>query len=332
MTLKNKFLSICILLSLIVATGCKEEAKPGTVAEEKKPVKIPLFNADSTFAYLEKQLSFGPRNPGSEGHVTCKDWMVSKFKSLGADVIAQDFTANIYTGDSYPAWNIIAQYNPKHKKRVILSAHWDTRFIGEEDSDPDMRKKPIPGADDGGTGTAVLIEIARILNENPIDLGVDLILWDAEDQGQRGVANDRLWCLGSQYWSRNKHKKNYKAQYGINLDMVGAKNPRFGKELNSQKYARATVDKLWSLAQNMGYGDMFVNDPTGPMTDDHLFVCQIAKIPMLDVINSPVGNKNAFIKEWHTHDDDISKIDKRSLRVVGQVVTAAIYKESTGHF
>ncbi len=314
--------------------GCGGDTATKTVQTvQKPPAKIPAFSQDSAYAYLEKQLSFGPRNPGAPGHVACKDWMVGKFKSFGADVIAQEFIANLYTGESHQAWNIIAQYNPQHQKRVILSAHWDSRFIGEEDKDKNKRDQPIPGADDAGSGTAVLIEIARLLGENPIDLGVDIILWDAEDQGKRGRGEaETWWCLGSQHWSKNKHKKNYNARYGFNLDMVGAKNPRFGKEAWSQRYAKNVTDKLWTLAQNMGYSDMFVNDTTGPITDDHMFVNQIAKIPMLDIINTPLDSPTAFIKEWHTHDDDISAIDKRSMRIVGQVVTAAIYKESTGHF
>jgi len=331
----SKLSFILLALAAIVISGCNGDSatKPAEPVVQKKPAKIPGFNADSAYVYLEKQLSFGPRNPGSTGHVACKDWFVEKFTALGAEVIAQDFTANIYTGDSHPAWNIIAQYNPEKKKRVILSAHWDTRFIGEEDNDADMRDKPIPGADDGGSGTAVLIEIARILQNNPIDLGVDIILWDAEDQGQRGAESPRtLWCLGSQHWSRNKHKKNYKAEYGINLDMVGGKNPRFGKDYFSQKYAKVANDKLWAMAQGMGYGDIFVNDFSSQITDDHVFVSEIGRIPMMDIINTPKGTKNSFIAEWHTHDDDIAAIDKRSLRIVGQVVIAAIYKESTGHF
>ncbi len=312
--------------------SCNDSTTKSETVVQTQPVKIPAFSQDSAYAYLEKQLSFGPRNPGSVGHVACKDWMVEKFTSFGAEVIAQSFNAQLYTGDSYPAWNIIAQINPEKKKRVILSAHWDTRFIGEEDPDSKMKDKPIPGADDGGSGTAVLIELARVLQKNPIDLGVDIILWDAEDQGKRGATEPKeLWCLGSQYWSKNKHKKNYRAKYGINLDMIGGKNPRFPKEYFSQKYAGQLLDKLWEMAQGMGYSDMFVNDQVGQIVDDHLFVNQIAKIPMIDIINLPAST-GSFIEEWHTHDDDISAIDKRSLRVVGQVITAALYKESTGHF
>lgn len=319
---------LCILLF----TQCNQDTKPTVAVEEKKePVSIPVFNADSAFYYLEKQLSFGPRVPGTEGHRNCKEWMVDKFESLGAEVIQQDFVANIYTGEKWDATNIIAQFNPRHKDRIILSAHWDSRFIAEEDKNRKKKDQPIPGADDAGSGVAVLIEIARQLSENPIDLGIDIILWDAEDQGKRGPTSPaELWCLGSQYWSRKHHKKNYRAMYGINLDMVGAKNPRFAKDEVSRQFAGKVVEKVWTMARNMGYSDMFVNENTQGLTDDHTFVNRIAGIPMIDIINQPKGSKTGFVPHWHTHNDNIDAIDKRSLRVVGQVVLAVIYRESDG--
>ena len=319
------------LIGLVLAlflTACQNEP-PSKPSEPKPNITVPKFNRDSAYVYLESQLAFGPRNPGSDGHKNCKDWMVRKFKSYGAEVIEQDFTAVIHTGDRYPSTNIIAQFNPEKKKRVILSAHWDTRYIAEQDPDNKKKEIPIPGADDGGSGVAVLLEIGRLLAENPIDLGIDIILWDAEDQGKRGANQPtELWCLGSQYWSRNPHNKKYKASYGINLDMVGAKNPRFGKDDVSANYAGKVLNKVWSLAQRMGYSDMFVNDSTGGITDDHYFVNTIAGIPMIDIINQPHGSKTGFVDHWHTHGDDINVIDKRSLFVVGQVVLATIYNES----
>ena len=326
--LLNSLLGFFLLTLLF---SCKDDSKKATttVVEKKPAVKIPVFNQDSAYAFIEKQLSFGTRVPGSEGHKACKKWMVSKFKSYGADVIEQDFIAQVYTGESLESTNIIAQFNPKHKDRIILSAHWDTRFIGEEDNDKNLKDKPIPGADDGGSGTGVLIEVARQLQANPIDYGIDIILWDAEDQGSRG-SSQPTWCLGSQYWSRNKHTKKYRPKYGINLDMIGAKNPRFGQDVFSRQYAGQALDKVWKLAKNMGYSDMFVNVDTGQLTDDHFYVNTMGGIPMIDIINQPHNSTTGFMHAWHTHDDDISVIDKRSLRVVGQVVTAVIYKESDG--
>jgi len=332
--MNKNILHIFFCVSLLLLIGCRSDPptnKKGKTEQPPKTVKIPSFNSDSAYVHIEKQLSFGVRVPGTPTHKACKDWMVSKFKSYGAEVIEQDFTANIFNGEKWASTNVIAQFNPEKKKRVVLSAHWDSRFIAEQDEDKKMRDKPIPGADDGGSGTGVLIELARILGENPIDLGVDIILWDAEDQGDPSKNPVKeSWCLGSQHWARKKHAKNYKAIWGINLDMVGSKNPRFGHDQASKVYAGTLLNKVWTLAQNMGYSDMFVNEDMGGLTDDHLYINQIAKIPMIDIINLPEGGEVKFMGCWHKHCDDISIISKRSLRVVGQVVTAAIYKESVG--
>lgn len=329
---------LLLLFASILIYSCGSDGatatKPkGEQAPAKKSVNIPSFNSDSSFVFIEKQLSFGTRVPGTPSHKACKDWLVSKFKSYGAEVIEQDFTANLYTGTKAASTNIIAQFNPKINKRVILAAHWDTRMFGDKDDDISMRDKPIPGADDGGSGVGVLLEIARLIKNNPIDMGIDIILFDAEDQGKSGAdAPVTYWCLGSQYWSKNKHRGNYQAMYGILLDMVGAKKPTFGQDEYSLQYAGPQVKKLWDLAQRMGYSDMFVNQKTQGLVDDHVFVNTIAKIPMLDIINRSTSSESSFQKCWHTHCDDISVIDKRSLKVVGQVVTAAIYKESIGNF
>jgi len=315
------------ILTISIFAACKNEPAQKPVVENKPRVKIPAFNADSAYQHIKTQLDFGFRVPGTPEHKACRDWFVKKFESYGADVIAQDFIAEIYNGEKWASSNIIAQFNPDHKDRVILSAHWDSRFIAEEDPDRKRKEDPIPGADDGASGVGVLIEIGRVLQENPIDMGIDIILWDAEDQGERS-GNNYSWCLGSQHWSKNKHKKNYRAKYGINLDMVGAANPRFGKDQDSRKYAGNVINKIWQLAQNMGYSDMFVNENTEGLLDDHTIINTMARIPMIDIINQPNGN--GFVKHWHTHGDDLSTINKRTLRVVGQVVTAAMYKESDG--
>ncbi len=334
MMIKTKFISIFGLFLVLLLVGCKQDStsKPTATTATKKVV-IPAFSQDSAYAFVKKQVDFGPRVPGTDEHKACKEWMVGKFESYGAEVIQQDFDARIYTGDVWPSTNIIAQFNPESKKRIILAAHWDSRMIAEEDNNVKKINDPILGADDGGSGVGVLIEIGRILKNNPVDLGIDIILFDAEDQGKRGPKEPITnWCIGSQHWSRNKHYKGYKAKYGILLDMVGAKNPRFGKDQVSKEYAGLLQEKVWSLAQNMGYSDMFVDQYTGALTDDHYFVNVIAGIPMIDIINQPPGSDTGFGTHWHTHGDDMSIISKRTLRVVGQVVTAAIYKEDGNQF
>ena len=328
-------LSYCCL-GILLLFSCGSDSKKSTPAVEpevKNIVRIPAFNQDSSYSFVAKQVGFGPRVPGTEEHKACKDWTVKKFESYGAEVIQQDFVAKIYTGENWDATNIIAQFNPDSKERILLCAHWDSRMIAEEDKNVSLRMKPILGADDGGSGVGVLLEIARLLNEHPIELGVDIVLFDAEDQGQRGAnAPPEFWCLGSQYWARNLHRKKYKPKYGILLDMVGSKNARFGKEGYSKQYAGKIQDKVWQLAQNMGYSDLFVNDNTGSITDDHYFVNAIAGIPTIDIINQPKVTQTGFGHYWHTHDDDMDVIDKRTLQVVGQVVAATVYKTNNGQF
>lgn len=325
--MNTKYLIGFFVILLIGISACKTDPKTSEPAVKKDPVKIPAANGDSLYTFVEKQLSFGYRIPGTPEHIACKDWIVSKLESYGADVIEQKFTTSFLTVKNVDAFNIIASFNPNHKKRILIGAHWDSRMIAEKDQDKAKQDKPISGADDGGSGVAGLLEIARQLSENEIDLGIDLIFFDAEDQGNSNV--DESWALGAQHWGKNMHKRGYKAKFGILLDMIGSKGATFGKEFYSQQYAKSYQDKVWTLARRMGYTDMFVNTLFGRIGDDHLYVNKYAGIPMFDIINYRVG-ENLFGAYHHTHDDDIDVIDKRTLRVVTQVVLAAIFKESEG--
>lgn len=319
-------------LIMIVAfmISCKSDTPSGlpdgTTTEVVPNVTIPAFNRDSAYQFIATQVSFGPRNLGSEGHEACKNWIVQKLTSYGVDVSEQDFKANLHTGEVFDATNIIGKINPSIQKRIVIAAHWDTRYIADQDEDSEIQNKPILGADDGGSGVAALIEIARVVQDNPVDLGIDLVFFDAEDQGASGGAQNETWCLGAQYWARNLASGN-RPQYGILLDMIAAKGATFSKEGASLYYARSIVEKVWKLAGSMGYGHYFVNNTIGQLVDDHLFVNQIAGLPMIDIIH---WSRGSFGAHWHTHDDDLDIIDKNVLGAVGQVVTALIYKESVG--
>ena len=323
----TRHISILLMLATIGFTACESDTHSGGATQQKPvaQVTVPAFNRDSAFAYVKRQVSFGPRNLGSEGHSACKDWILAKLKDFELNVEEQSFTANLYTGESFPATNILASINPSENKRIVLAAHWDTRHIAEKEVDADKRDDPILGADDGASGVAVLLEIARTIQAHPVDLGVDFVFFDAEDHGDNGGQTD-TWCLGSQYWSRNLPASN-RPQYGILLDMVGSKGASFPKEAISINFANTVVEKVWSLAQSMGYGHYFVNTKVPSITDDHLFVNQLAGLPMIDIINH---KGNSFGSYHHTHDDDMDIIDRNTLRVVGQVVLALLYKESVG--
>ena len=316
------------------------ETPQETVSAPKvKPVPIPPFNKDSAYAFVAKQVSIGTREPGSKGIEECREWMISMLKKYDAEVHEQKFNATYYSGETHPGVNIIGKINPSHKNRVILAAHYDTRFIAEQDSDPTRQNDPILGADDGGSGVGILMEIARIISENPIDLGVDLIFFDAEDQGKRGggIETRDTWCIGSQYWSKNPHESGYDAKFGILLDMVGAENATFSRENVKGVYRNATeltelYQKVWALARAMKKGSYFQNRIAGGITDDHYFVNTFAGITMIDIINRPMVSESGFGPHWHTHNDNIDIISPSTLGAVGQVVTAVIYKESTGAF
>jgi len=314
-----------------------------TIPEKKvnpNPRRVPKFEQDSAYAHIAKQISFGTRVPNSPGHTACKNWLVSQLKSYKANVIEQDFTADAYYGVTYNGTNIIGQYNPEATERICLAAHWDTRHVAEKDKDESMQNKPIDGADDGASGVGVLMEIARLISENGIDIGLDIILFDAEDNGitstdePESIAemeeNNRTWCLGSQHWGKNPHTPNYKAKFGILLDMVGANGARFPLEGHSAKNAGPTLDKVWKLAKTMGFANYFVPEKGGAITDDHYYVMKHRQFPMIDIINLSKKPNQSFGDHHHTHGDNLDVIDKRVLKAVGRVVTATIYRENNG--
>lgn len=327
-----------VLLYGMTLSACKDDRTTTTPSEtpsetpaiRPEPVPIPQFDASGAFQFIEKQLAFGTREPGSSGHDACRQWMADQLRSFGFDVIEQNFKAKMLNGNTYQATNIIGQYNPGHPRRILLSAHWDTRAVADYDPNEALRQKPFLGADDGASGVAVLMEIARLLQDHPIDMGVDIIFFDAEDQGVDSGRDPLSWCQGSQHWGRNPHVAGYKAQFGIHLDMVGAKNPRFAREGYSRQYAAHVLDKVWGLAQGMGYGMFFVNELAPPVTDDHYFINEYARIPTINIINKPLGSSTGFGTHWHTHGDDIDIIDPKTLKAVGQVVTAALYNTYMG--
>jgi glutaminyl-peptide cyclotransferase len=327
------YIFIAIVIGGIIFQSCpslQDNSGSAVVKDpEKKVLQIPAFNRDSAFSFVDAQVAFGPRVTNSEGHRKCKAWLVDKFKSYGAVVVEQEFKATQYTGKVLNGVNIIASFNPTAPKRVIFAAHWDSRHIADQDEKD--QDKPILGADDGASGVGILVELARQLKEKPTEMGIDLILFDAEDLGKDDVQtmeDMKTWCLGSQHWAANPHVPGYRAKYGVLLDMVGATGARFTKDKISMQYAGEYMDKIWRMASNQGFGAYFVSDLSGEMTDDHYFVNTIAGIPMLDIINRPTDG--GFVKHWHTHNDNIQAIDKETIRVVGQLLLHVIYNENEG--
>ncbi|MFN4993779.1 MAG: M28 family peptidase, partial [Bacteroidota bacterium] len=282
----------------------------------------PNFNADSAYYFVDKQVSFGPRVTNSEPHKKCGDWLVAELRKMSDNVIEQKTTLTNYDGRQLNIRNIIAEINPKADKRILLCAHWDSRPFADEDTKD--TNKPILGANDGGSGVGVLMEIARIIKNNPLSVGIDIVLFDAEDLGKSEHNNS--YCLGSQYWSTNLHKPGYKAEYGILLDMVGAANAKFAWEEVSVTYARLVLEKVWGTAQVLGYPH-FVYYNKGGIIDDHAYVNKNAGIPTIDIIHFDTQTQSGFPEHWHTHRDNMYAIDRTTLKAVGQTLLEVIYSE-----
>lgn len=331
--LKNNRILGLLLALLVLFAGCGDDKKNGgkkpvtTNGGEEIPKPVmrtaPQFNADTAFAFIEKQLSFGPRIPNSSGHVKCGDWIVAKFKSYGAEVTEQKVNLTAHDGAVFRSRNIIASYNPEAATRVIVSCHWDSRPFA--DKDPEKPNAPVPAANDGGSGVGMILEFARLIKDKTPTVGIDFIMFDAEDYGAYDVENS--FSLGSQYWSKNKHKPGYHAKFGINLDMVGAKGARFIQEGWSRKFAPGYTNQVWIIAQELGYGNYFPNvgEDYG-VTDDHYYVATIANIPMVEIIDRDMITME-FFPHWHRTTDDISKISRETLKAVGQTVLETLFRE-----
>jgi glutaminyl-peptide cyclotransferase len=332
----NKFqYFIFFLLTVFLLFSCKTDTpKEAPSTPTYTIVNAPDFNADSAYYYIEKQVSFGPRVPNTPEHQAAALWLAEKLGEFADTVYLQKADLKAFDGTILKATNIIGSFNDQAQKRVLLAAHWDTRPFADQDSE--RTNEPILGANDGASGVGVLIELARILSENPVNIGVDIILFDAEDYGQPSFSSlpyvPDSYCLGSQYWAANPHKKNYTADFGILLDMVGAENAVFTMEGTSVYYAKNILYKVWSIGKVLGFSDYFSFQETPPITDDHLYINKIAGIPTIDIIQYDRATRTGFGEYWHTHDDDMSIISKNTLKAVGQTVTQVVYQFDSGNF
>jgi Peptidase family M28 len=318
-----------LMLPLALGVGSCDDKPAVNTPPEQLPenVTVPAFSADTAYALVAKQVSFGPRVVGQPGHKACGDWLVQSLKAYGAGVTEQQPTITKPLG-KLPIRNIIASYYTERTRRIMLMAHWDTRPEADNDPDKKNHRKPIPGANDGGSGVGVLLELARILHTNDPGVGVDLFFWDAEDLGQTDVQDS--YCLGAQYWSRNPVPAGYKPAYGILLDMVGAKGAQFTQEANSEQYAKGVLNNVWQTAHRLGYGQYFLFQKDAGILDDHYYVNTLAGIPSIDIIHrDPKGD--GFFPQWHTLGDDMSQISTETLKAVGQTITAVVWYDGAMH-
>lgn len=322
---------------LLVACGTTKKSQ----GEEQKAVSV-AFCADSAYAFCAAQCQYGPRTMNSVAHEECGKWVAEKFRQYGCDVELQQADLKGYDGTILKSTNIIAksrqptansqQLTANSKKpRILICAHWDSRPWADNDPDSANWRKPVMAANDGASGVAVMLEIARLLQQNDsVGVAVDFVCFDAEDWGMPQWESDSdadSWALGAQYWAANCPKEIANSyQYGILLDMVGGQSARFYQEYFSMKYARNIVEKVWQAASAAGYGSYFPAKDGGGVTDDHLPVNEKAGIPCIDIINHyPDCEQSNFGPTWHTINDDMQHIDKNTLQAVGQTLIQLLF-------
>ncbi|MFT7114515.1 MAG: glutaminyl-peptide cyclotransferase [Candidatus Azotimanducaceae bacterium] len=325
--MKNKLVALVATTFLLAA--CSSDTKPTKAPVKPRPeVKVPSFNADSAYNFIDAQVAFGPRVPNSMGHKACGDYLQQTLERFTDTVYVQEGTVKRFDMQEMNFRNFVGSINPKASSRVLLVAHWDTRFTSDQEEGVDVA---ILGANDGGSGVGVLLEVARQMSISKPSVGVDILLLDVEDQGQPSDSElnqvRNSWCLGSQYWARNPHVSNYYAKYGILLDMVGGLNAKFKQEGISRAYASSIVDKVWNEAQNAGYSSYFLFQEAPEIVDDHLYINGLANIPTIDIIENDQSTEYFFNKHWHTTKDDMSNISKPTLKAVGQTLLEVVYRE-----
>ena len=280
---------------------------------------MPNFDEDRAFDYLIAQCDFGPRNPGSEGYYACLEFMISELDKTADEIILQNFSYQEQRDKRrYDLENVIARYNPDAEFQTIISCHWDTRPWADEETNRRDREQPIMGANDGASGVAVLLELAKILGENPPPIGVNLVFFDGEDMGVRG--ENETYCQGSRYFAKNLPIP--RPNEAINLDMVGDKQLVLPIERYSLEFHPKLVRYLWDRARDMGL-DAFEGRVDYAIYDDHVPLYEIAGIPAIDLIDFKYPN--SYANFWHTLDDVPENCSAESLGQVGRLMVDYIY-------
>lgn len=336
-------LAFAFLSATMLLTSCNNKPTQQAPVETAKEVVInaPPFSSDSAYSYTQTQLDFGPRNMNSKGHDLCGKWLIAKVKTLADTVYIQNFDVTAFDGKVLKCTNIIASFNPKATTRILFTSHWDSRPWA--DMDKVDRDKPFLSASDGASGIGTLMELARDIKSKPCNIGVDIFFNDAEDYGYtstlQGLVTKKTdgdmedtYCLGAQYWCKTPHMPGYKADFGILLDMAAGHNALFTRDGTSSFNAGWVQDLVWSNGQQIGFSNYFSNQNTPALTDDHYYINTMAKIPTVDIIaydaNSP---SHMFPDYWHTHNDNMSVIDKNTLDAVGKTLLYTIYKYDAEH-
>lgn len=268
------------------------------------------FDGKHAFEYLEAQCDFGPRPSGSDAHEKTREYLVAELRRYSKEVVEQKFEYKTKKNEVLKMTNIIARFGKKGNEKILLAAHWDTRPFADKDPDPKKRDTPIIGANDGASGVAVLLELARVMKSNPPENEIIIVLFDGEDYG-RDISE---MFIGSKYFAENMGE--WRPDYGILLDMIGDKDLRLPIERNSYIVAPELTKLVWQKARDLGL-DAFLPRLGPSIMDDHLSLIK-AGVPCIDIIDFDYPY-------WHTTEDTPDKCSAESLETVGRVMLALIY-------
>jgi glutaminyl-peptide cyclotransferase len=304
-------------LMLFVLAGCPSAGQDArssgsTVVVERVAPKI---SGDSAYQHIRTQTEFGPRVPNTEGHQKQVAWMVAYLRERADTVSVQSWTHTTTKGKELQLANVFARFNPSAPDRILLLTHWDTRPTADEDRDADKRNQPISGANDGASGTALLLEMANVMARTRPSIGVDLLFVDGEDYAPGDM------YLGAKFFAANL-PPSYRPLYGILVDMIADASPKYPVESNSSEQAGEVVDRVWRTAEQLGYGQYFRRSSQGAIEDDHIPLNH-AGIRTIDIIDFDYGSANEF---WHTSQDVLENTSPRGLEIVGTVLLELIYR------
>jgi len=314
---------VIVLVCLVVA--CNGDAKEGSAAQRDSAGASSAgatstgFSGSAAYNYAKAQVDFGPRVPGTPAAKQAGDWIIRQMRARADTVIVQSFTHTTTDGKRLPLRNILARFRPELPERVLYLTHWDSRPTSDSPGATEAQKKmPVPGANDGASGVGLFIALADALKKTPPNVGVDLLFTDGEDYGQFGPPEVDV-LIGSKYFATHLPSPGYKPLYGVLWDMIGDKDLRIPYEMNSFQQAPEVVSRVWQTAADMGYGDIFVQESGGAITDDH--------IPLLNSGMRVIDVIDLDYPPHHTPNDTMDKISAKSLAIVGDVATALVTRK-----
>lgn len=272
------------------------------------------FRGGAAYDYVKRQLDFGPRVPGTEPHRLAGEWLVERLRASADTVLVQEWTHAAADGKRLPMRNVFARFRPDAAERVLYVAHWDTRPIADKEENPAQRAMPIPGANDGASGVAMLLALADALKQAPPAVGVDILLVDGEDYGDFDA--DRDVFIGSRYFAEHLPSADYRPLFGVVWDMVGDRDLQIYQEGNSVQAAPEVVARVWREAESLGYGSTFVPQAKYNITDDHVPLLRKG-LRVIDVIDFD-------FPYHHQLGDNLATVSAEALQVVGDVAMSLV--------